>query len=361
MMAGTPAFLAPEVARGQMPTTASDVFSLGATLFAAIEGRGPFGDGENQLALLHAVAAGNVRPPEHAGSLTPTLMSLLANDPEARPDMRRASMELGAALATRPIEISSATLADSSAASGAGASSSSAPSRVPPPAAPQPPPNFRQQAPPAPRPTAHQPAVSGPPPPGPPRPQTRTTSAEDRRKLAVLVGAIVAVVALAGLGVVLVATSQGTPTSPGGQAAGRGSPGIPSVTATTTSAAPAPPPPPPSPQTQPAGSEGQIEWSSAGQLVINYYNGLSDPSSAWQMLSPGAQGTFGSEQQFQQYWSKFSSVSARNAHGVRENGDGTVTVPVDVSYDSDSGNQAQKRQVRVAKLNGRLLIDSDPR
>ncbi|MGH3515431.1 MAG: serine/threonine-protein kinase, partial [Pseudonocardiaceae bacterium] len=55
MMAGTPAYLAPEVARGQVPTPASDVFSLGATLYASVEGCGPFGDTDNPLALLHAV------------------------------------------------------------------------------------------------------------------------------------------------------------------------------------------------------------------------------------------------------------------------------------------------------------------
>ncbi|MDQ3761030.1 MAG: serine/threonine protein kinase, partial [Actinomycetota bacterium] len=62
IMAGTPAYLAPEVARGQVPTPASDVFSLGATLYAALEGRAPFGDSDNPLALLHAVAGGQVEP-----------------------------------------------------------------------------------------------------------------------------------------------------------------------------------------------------------------------------------------------------------------------------------------------------------
>ncbi|HEX2297075.1 MAG TPA: serine/threonine-protein kinase, partial [Pseudonocardiaceae bacterium] len=105
MMAGTPAYLAPEVARGQVPTPASDVFSLGATLFAAIEGRAPFGDSENQLALLHAVAAGEVEEPRNAGALTPTLMKLLAKDPSERPDMHRVSLDLAAAMNNRPVLI----------------------------------------------------------------------------------------------------------------------------------------------------------------------------------------------------------------------------------------------------------------
>ena len=71
MMAGTPAYLAPEVARGQQPTPASDVFSLGATLYAAVEGHSPFGTTQNQLAMLHAAAAGYVAPPRHGGAEQP--------------------------------------------------------------------------------------------------------------------------------------------------------------------------------------------------------------------------------------------------------------------------------------------------
>ena len=40
---GTPAYLSPEVARGEQANFASDVFSLGATLYAALEGAPPFG------------------------------------------------------------------------------------------------------------------------------------------------------------------------------------------------------------------------------------------------------------------------------------------------------------------------------
>ena len=43
MIAGTPAYLAPEVAIGGDPGPESDVFSLGSTLYAACEGQPPFG------------------------------------------------------------------------------------------------------------------------------------------------------------------------------------------------------------------------------------------------------------------------------------------------------------------------------
>lgn len=87
MLAGTPAYLSPDVACGQEPTGASDVFSLGATLYAAIEGRPPFGQSENTLALLHAVAAGKVDPPQTAGGMYEPLMAMLQARVEDRPDM----------------------------------------------------------------------------------------------------------------------------------------------------------------------------------------------------------------------------------------------------------------------------------
>ncbi|MBA2310258.1 MAG: serine/threonine protein kinase, partial [Pseudonocardiales bacterium] len=94
LIAGTPAYLAPEVARGQTPTPASDVFALGATLYAAVEGEPPFGLSDNAYALLHTVAGGNVRPPTNAGPLTAVLMRLLRADPAERPTAQAAQNEL---------------------------------------------------------------------------------------------------------------------------------------------------------------------------------------------------------------------------------------------------------------------------
>ncbi len=90
LVAGTPAYLAPEVALGAEPTPASDVFSLGATLYAAVEGSPPFGLGPNVLGLLHAVACGEITPPTRSGPLTATLLTLLTADPDARPTAARA-------------------------------------------------------------------------------------------------------------------------------------------------------------------------------------------------------------------------------------------------------------------------------
>ncbi|MGZ3142222.1 protein kinase domain-containing protein [Lentzea chajnantorensis] len=96
MLAGTPAYLAPEVAKGYDPGSPSDVFSLGSTLYAAIEGEPPFGLSENTIALLHKVASGKVNPPRNAGPLTALLMRLLRSEPEERPTMVEARDALAA-------------------------------------------------------------------------------------------------------------------------------------------------------------------------------------------------------------------------------------------------------------------------
>jgi serine/threonine protein kinase len=87
MVHGTPAYLAPEVARGGESNFASDVFSLGATLYSAMEGTPPFGTDQNSIALLHRVAAGEFPPPQRSGPLTPIVLQMLSLDPDARPTM----------------------------------------------------------------------------------------------------------------------------------------------------------------------------------------------------------------------------------------------------------------------------------
>ncbi|MBV9314486.1 MAG: protein kinase [Pseudonocardia sp.] len=99
LIAGTPAYLAPEVARGQLPTSASDLFALGSTLYAAVEGEPPFGLDDNAYALLHAVSEGEVRPPAQAGPLTATLMWMLRKEPEQRPTASAASVALASVAA----------------------------------------------------------------------------------------------------------------------------------------------------------------------------------------------------------------------------------------------------------------------
>ncbi|WP_297372385.1 serine/threonine-protein kinase [Cryobacterium sp.] len=91
---GTPAYLAPEVARGQESKFASDVYSLGSTLYAMLEGAPPFGKENNAIALLHKVARGSYPAPRHAGVLAPLLREMLSADPRRRPDMNSVALRL---------------------------------------------------------------------------------------------------------------------------------------------------------------------------------------------------------------------------------------------------------------------------
>ncbi len=347
VVAGTPAYLAPEVARGQEPTPASDVFSLGATLYAAVEGRTPFGDTGNQLALLHAAAAGRVEAPQRAGALRTVLMSMLQPDPGRRPDMAQAAAGLaavtGADARNRPLLLpataqfpadATAPIAGAVMRPGAGSTT-----RAMSPGPPGPP---------------------GPPPAGRPGPSAR----DRRRPRRLLVAAIVtAVLALGGWGLVSLldgpSRPSGTPEAAGAppEAGGASSSAAPSTTQPPTSS----PAPSPAPRAAPDLSEGPIEWSAAGQLVIDYYNGLDDPESAWQMLSPAAQQSFGSQAAFREYWSRYERVSARNAQGVTVNDDGSVDVPVDVTYVNDGSSRQEQQVLRVTRIDGQLLIASEAR
>lgn len=110
IVAGTPAYLAPEVAAGGVATFASDVFSLGSTLYAAVAGAPPFGFGDNTITLLHAVAEGQVPEPANAGPLGPVLMWMLRREPEARPTMAQVAEALHAVAEGTPVVPPTATL-----------------------------------------------------------------------------------------------------------------------------------------------------------------------------------------------------------------------------------------------------------
>ncbi len=102
LLLGSPSYIAPERARGLPPGPASDLWSLGATLFTAVEGRPPY-DGGEPLLTVTAVVTGEHAPFVAAGPLARVIEGLLTREPEHRLDVG------GARAALRPVAASTAT------------------------------------------------------------------------------------------------------------------------------------------------------------------------------------------------------------------------------------------------------------
>ncbi|KOU23339.1 serine/threonine protein phosphatase [Streptomyces sp. WM6372] len=118
-LVGSLDYLPPERAQGREPGPASDIWSLGMTLYAAVEGVSPFRR-TSVWSTLAAIVGEPLPEPRRAGPLTPVLRALMAKDPEHRPtaDQARAMLEQVAA--------------------GRGAGPAAAPATAPPTPAPQP-------------------------------------------------------------------------------------------------------------------------------------------------------------------------------------------------------------------------------
>jgi serine/threonine protein kinase len=80
---GSPAYVSPEQASSEPITEASDLWSLGAMLYAAVEGSPPYARG-GALASLMAVLLDPYEPPVHAGALRTVIDGLLRKDPAQR-------------------------------------------------------------------------------------------------------------------------------------------------------------------------------------------------------------------------------------------------------------------------------------
>jgi len=91
MVMGSPGFTAPERIRGEDASPASDLWSLGATLFAAVEGHGPFEKRGGAITTMSAIINEDAPDAPTAGALGPVIAALLRREPVDRPDASAAA------------------------------------------------------------------------------------------------------------------------------------------------------------------------------------------------------------------------------------------------------------------------------
>ncbi|TQM79113.1 serine/threonine protein kinase [Saccharothrix saharensis] len=377
MLVGTPAYLAPEVARGGKGEFPADVFALGATLYAALEGTPPFGVDGNTIALLHRVADGRFPPPRNAGPLEPVLMRLLDPNPETRPTMAEAADMLrgvrfdGAAPPVPPKPAPTAILA-------APLDPVPEPEPAPPPAAAKPEPEPAEPAP-TPQPAPVQPAPVQPapvqpapvqptPPPQPaptPTPADVAPRGEEKRgdRKALIALAVVALLAIATVAYLLNRGGEG-----GSPSAGSGT--TTATTAQPTSAAEDPPAQTTTDQAEPTTTTtttAAVEPTSTqdttqppaeigpDQALSDYYGLLpTNLEPAYARLTDGFKAararTFAD---YQGWWGQMSAVSVSNVRAV-----GPEQVTATVSYTFKGGaTQSENHLYTLVKVNGQWMID----
>jgi hypothetical protein len=391
---GTPAYFSPEVARGEDAEQSSDVFSLGATLYTAVEGTPPFGVADNTIALLHRVAEGRVRPPRKAGLLTDLLLTMLQDNPADRPTMAEAAEALASVAeqareaeeptsfvaqpvkqpvekkAEKPTAVDVAPVAATRVAEPVrepepAPEPAAVPAATPaaaPPVAPEPEPKPKPEPAPKPEPVAAPVAAATAPtaPVTPPRPP-RTAQEDERRKklIFVVLGATVVLIVIAGV-VALLNTGDGDRNAGGTPSAsetttqqeqGQGqqpteqdgtsdqSTTTPSTTEPVTTTEP-----PPTTTEQPAAQPQTPE-----QFITDYFGGLvADKAGTYAKLSPSFKAALApSFADYEAFWNTYSAVQATNV--VRQ---GENSVSATIVYTLRGGGTDSESNIYTLVKNG---------
>ncbi len=353
MLTGTPAFLAPEVARGQDPGPAGDVWSLGATLYTCLEGDPPFGSSGNSLEMLHRAARGDIRPPVRSGALTGQLQAMLSVDPADRPSMARVRDERAALAAGSSGDVTAVLTA-----------------RTPLQTVPAPPREPTRTDLPAVPPAglrAPRPAAPAPPVPAPTRRTSVTPAAAPRRSLGGLVAAGVALVLLLVLGGVWLVNRPdgGTTAAPDATATSEdvstsSEPIAPTEDATTAAEPPQTTAPPTTASATTASATTPepdvVTAAEVSDAITSYYALLpGDPQAAYGLTGPQLQEA-ASRGNYTSFWKRFDDVQL----GPVSASDGSLEATAQVTYVEDGVPQVEQHRFTLVEAeDGTLLMDLD--
>jgi serine/threonine protein kinase len=338
ILAGTPAYLSPEVALGRDPAPASDVFSLGATLYAAIEGEPPFGVDENAISLLHRVARGQAEPPRQAGPMTGPLMQLLRADPVDRPTMAQAREMLQAVVDGRPT-----------------------PGGAPPP---PPPPRQQPRAAVAPTPARESGGTrvglpSHAPTPPPPAPESSSERRGKSRSVLIWAVALILAILVGVLGANYFASGKNDPSqsqSAGQQPQPQPSPAspppspAPATTAATTVAATSSPVP-----SSTASSAAQPTPQEMEAVVRQYFSLVPEHlDEGWQLLGPGLQKQ--GKERYERFWKSIDDVQIIAGPQAAGSSVGLI-----LQYTRNDRKITEKHLLGMVVKDGKPLINTDQR
>jgi serine/threonine protein kinase len=326
LMSGTPAYFSPQLARGEEPTPADDVWALGATLYAAVEGRPPYPEQRNAIAMLTQIVSATPPHPEHARFLSDPIRRMLDPDPTSRWSMADVAHALH-------------RLHEEHDTSGTREATAIAAAR---------------------RPTA--PVASDPVSDlAPTTPATPVTHPPRRRRTGLLALAVLLLAAIALGGSLLMdgngdadpqARSSSTPSakpSDDGSTAGdaptsEGSDDEPSDEASTP-AEEATPEESVEPSSQP------VAGGSKARFVEGYYGVLPDDTeTGWSMLTPDYQAET-SRDTYEGFWSGIDAVTVEDTRPA-----GSDAVDVTLTYTSGGGTQSEVRRVFLERGDDGFLI-----